>query len=192
VAALLRAIDGYRGSNVTRYALQLAPLVFVRPGELRKAEWNEIDLEAGEWRIPAGRMKMKTNNPLLVSRFLRQTVMPSRRKSSAAFVNSLTHRSYMRCAPRRLNAAALPISREDSAGSVRGRACGGLEHSARNRDNSPPRQSKPGSPKTKLFRTPVAQPLRLFLDSSVLLAACGSEGRVSSRRLQGEIDRHRG
>jgi len=62
VAALLRAIDGYRGSNVTRYALQLAPLVFVRPGELRKAEWNEIDLEAGEWRIPPGRMKMKTKH----------------------------------------------------------------------------------------------------------------------------------
>jgi hypothetical protein len=35
VAALLRAIDGYRGSNETRYVLQLAPLVFVRPGELR-------------------------------------------------------------------------------------------------------------------------------------------------------------
>ena len=62
VAALLRAIDGYRGSNVTRYALQLAPLVFVRPGELRKAEWSEIDLEAGEWRIPPGRMKMKTKH----------------------------------------------------------------------------------------------------------------------------------
>jgi integrase len=62
VAALLRAIDGYRGSNVTRYALQLAPLVFVRPGELRKAEWSEIDLEAGEWRIPAERMKMKAKH----------------------------------------------------------------------------------------------------------------------------------
>jgi hypothetical protein len=62
VAALLRAIDGYRGSNVTRYALQLAPLVFVRPGELRKAEWNEVDFEAGEWRIPAERMKMKTKH----------------------------------------------------------------------------------------------------------------------------------
>jgi len=57
-----RAIDGYRGSNVTRYALQLAPLVFVRPGELRKAELSEIDLEAGEWRIPAERMKMKTKH----------------------------------------------------------------------------------------------------------------------------------
>jgi integrase len=49
---------------VTRYALQLAPLVlvFVRPGERRKADWSEIDLEAGEWRIPAERMKMKTKH----------------------------------------------------------------------------------------------------------------------------------
>jgi integrase len=62
VAALLRTIDGYRGSNVTRYALQLAPLVFVRPGELRKAEWSEIDLVAGEWRIPAERMKLKAKH----------------------------------------------------------------------------------------------------------------------------------
>jgi integrase len=66
VAALLRAIDGYRGSNVTRYALQLAPLVFVRPGELRKGEWDEIDLEAGEWRIPAERMKMKMKTKHIV------------------------------------------------------------------------------------------------------------------------------
>ena len=68
VAALLRAIDGYRGSNVTRYALQLAPLVFVRPGELRKAEWSEIELEAGEWRIPAERMKMKKKHIVPLSR----------------------------------------------------------------------------------------------------------------------------
>lgn len=62
VAALLRSIAGYRGSNVTRYALQLAPLVFVRPGELRKAERSEIDLAGGEWRIPAERMKMKAKH----------------------------------------------------------------------------------------------------------------------------------
>ena len=62
VAALLRSIDGYRGSNVTRYALQLAPLVFVRPGELRKAEWSELDLAGGEWRIPAERMKMRSKH----------------------------------------------------------------------------------------------------------------------------------
>lgn len=59
VAPLLRAIDGYQGSFVVKSALQLAPLVFVRPGELRQAEWAEIDLDAAEWNIPAERMKMK-------------------------------------------------------------------------------------------------------------------------------------
>jgi integrase len=57
IAGLLRSIAGYKGSIVTRCALQLAPLVFVRPGELRQAEWKEIDFEAAEWRIPAGKMK---------------------------------------------------------------------------------------------------------------------------------------
>lgn len=59
VAALLRAIDGYVGQPSTEYALKLAPLVFTRPGELRAAEWSEIDLGAAEWRIPAPRMKMR-------------------------------------------------------------------------------------------------------------------------------------
>jgi Integrase len=59
VGELLRAIEGYKGGFVTRCALRLAPLTFVRPGELRHAEWSEIDLENGEWRIPAARMKMK-------------------------------------------------------------------------------------------------------------------------------------
>ena len=59
IAALLRAIDDYQGSHVTRCALKLAPLVFVRPGELRHAEWSEIDFEAAEWRIPASKMKMR-------------------------------------------------------------------------------------------------------------------------------------
>jgi len=58
VAKLLRDIDEYQGSVVSRCALRLAPLVFVRPGELRKAEWSEIDLEQAEWRIPAEKMKM--------------------------------------------------------------------------------------------------------------------------------------
>lgn len=60
IGGLLRAIDGYQGSFVTRCALQLAPLTFVRPGELRHAEWSEIDLDKAEWRIPAEKMKMKT------------------------------------------------------------------------------------------------------------------------------------
>ncbi|MEI2771854.1 MAG: hypothetical protein V9G98_14295 [Candidatus Competibacter sp.] len=52
-------MDSYEGSFVTRCALQLAPLLFVRPGELRQAEWPEFDLEAAEWRIPAHKMKMR-------------------------------------------------------------------------------------------------------------------------------------
>ncbi len=58
-AALLRAMDSYQGSFITKCALRLAPLVFVRPGELRKAEWAEIDLDKAEWNIPPARMKMR-------------------------------------------------------------------------------------------------------------------------------------
>lgn len=61
-AELLRAIDGYTGSFVVKSALQLAPLVFVRPGELRQAEWLHIDLEAKEWRY----MVTKTQTPHIV------------------------------------------------------------------------------------------------------------------------------
>jgi len=53
VGALLRAIDGYLGAFATCCALKLAPILFVRPGELRRAEWAEIDLDRAEWRIPA-------------------------------------------------------------------------------------------------------------------------------------------
>lgn len=59
IGELLRAIDGFTGHYVTQSALRLLPLVFVRPGELRNAEWSEFDLDAVEWRIPAERMKMK-------------------------------------------------------------------------------------------------------------------------------------
>lgn len=57
VGDLLRTIDGYEGYFVTKCALRLAPLLFVRPGELRKAEWSEINLDKAEWRIPAEKMK---------------------------------------------------------------------------------------------------------------------------------------
>ncbi len=57
VGELLRAIEAYKGMPITRAALQLAPLVFVRPGELRKAEWIEFDLDAKQWSIPGARMK---------------------------------------------------------------------------------------------------------------------------------------
>jgi len=59
IGHLLRAIQGYEGTLAVRCALQLAPFVFVRPGELRQAEWDEINLEAREWRIPAAKMKMR-------------------------------------------------------------------------------------------------------------------------------------
>lgn len=55
--ALMRAIRGYAGGPVVRAALQLAPLVFVRPGELRHARWSEFDLGHAMWEIPAARMK---------------------------------------------------------------------------------------------------------------------------------------
>jgi integrase len=58
IGALLRAIDGYDGERTTAAGLKLAALTFVRPGELRGAEWSEFDLDNAEWRIPAERMKM--------------------------------------------------------------------------------------------------------------------------------------
>ena len=68
VAPLLRAIDDYQGSFVVKCAMRLAPLVFVRPGELRQAEWSEIDLDAGEWNIPAEKMKMNSAHLVPLSR----------------------------------------------------------------------------------------------------------------------------
>ncbi len=68
VGALLRAIDGFDGQPVTIWALRLAPHVFVRPGELRQAEWSEFDLEAAVWRIPASRMKMKREHVVPLSK----------------------------------------------------------------------------------------------------------------------------
>ncbi|NBD19525.1 integrase arm-type DNA-binding domain-containing protein [Aquabacterium fontiphilum] len=57
VGELLRAFDDYQGLPTTRAALKLAPLVFLRPGELRQAEWAEFDLDAAVWTVPAARMK---------------------------------------------------------------------------------------------------------------------------------------
>ena len=68
IGELLRAIDGYTGYAATRAALKLAPLVFVRPGELRHAEWAEINLDKSEWRIPSERMKMRTPHVVPLSR----------------------------------------------------------------------------------------------------------------------------
>lgn len=68
IGDLLRAMDGYKGDMVTRCALRLAPLTFVRPGELRRAEWSEIDMDKAEWRIPAEKMKMREAHIVPLSR----------------------------------------------------------------------------------------------------------------------------
>lgn len=62
VGELLRAIDSYKGSMIVKCAMKLAPLVFVRPGELRQAKWEDIDLERAEWRFTV----TKTNTPHIV------------------------------------------------------------------------------------------------------------------------------
>jgi len=59
VGALLRAIDGFTGTFPVHCALKLLPLVFTRPGELRRAEWSEFDLDGAVWNIPAERMKLR-------------------------------------------------------------------------------------------------------------------------------------
>lgn len=65
---LMRSIFDYTGHPSTVAALKLSPLVFVRPGELRTAEWAEIDLAAAEWRIPGKKMKMKVDHIVPLSR----------------------------------------------------------------------------------------------------------------------------
>jgi integrase len=68
VGELLRSINDYKGEFITRCALRLAPLVFVRPGELRQAEWKEFEQEQAEWRIAAKRMKKKIQHIVPLSK----------------------------------------------------------------------------------------------------------------------------
>ena len=65
---LLRAIDGYEGQPITRLAMQLAPHVFVRPGELRQVEWSEIDFDGALWTIPASKTEMRKDHLVALSR----------------------------------------------------------------------------------------------------------------------------
>jgi integrase len=65
---VLRAIEAYKGTLVVRCALRLAPLLFVRPGELRHAEWSQIDLERAEWRFNASKSKEERSHIVPLSR----------------------------------------------------------------------------------------------------------------------------
>jgi integrase len=85
IGQLLRCIDGYGGYPPVKYALQLAPLVFVRPGELRRAEWAEFDLASAEWRIPAVKMKMRDPH-----------VVPLSRQAMAVLAGVALHTSHSR------------------------------------------------------------------------------------------------
>jgi integrase len=67
VGRLLRAIDAYHGYGHSPLALKMLPHVFVRPGELRHAEWEEFDLEKAVWRIPAAKMKMRNDHTMPLS-----------------------------------------------------------------------------------------------------------------------------
>jgi integrase len=64
LAKILRAMDGCGGTLVVRCALRMSPLVFVRPGELRKAEWKDIDLDKAEWRYVVSKTKTAHIVPL--------------------------------------------------------------------------------------------------------------------------------
>jgi integrase len=68
IGELLNAIDGYVGQATVLAALKLAPLLFVRPGELRAAQWAEFDLDGAEWRIPGARMKGSEDHIVPLSR----------------------------------------------------------------------------------------------------------------------------
>jgi integrase len=90
IAALLRAIDGYDGHPQTKAALQIAQHVFVRPSELRYAEWSEFSFENATWTIPARRMKMKREHRVPLSRQVIETLGYLRRLTSWQHARSKT------------------------------------------------------------------------------------------------------
>jgi len=95
VGELLRAIEKYKGRPETLHALRIAPHVFLRPGELRQAKWDEIDFAEKVWRVPAERMKMKQPHAVPLSRqvlFILQDLRSLARASEYLFP-ALTRRS---------------------------------------------------------------------------------------------------
>ena len=97
VAPLLRAIDEFQGSFVVKCALQLAPMLFVRPGELRAAEWSEIDFDNAQWNIPAEKMKMKVAHLVPLSRQALKVLVELRSLTGHSKYVFPCHRSPLRC-----------------------------------------------------------------------------------------------
>jgi len=83
VGALLRAIDGFDGQPLTCLALKLTPHLFVRPGELRRAEWSEFDFDAAIWTIPAEKMKMRSPHVVPLSKQSLELLQAAQALSSA-------------------------------------------------------------------------------------------------------------
>jgi integrase len=96
IGALLRAVDGFDGHPQTKAALQIAPHVFVRPSELRCAEWSEFDIEGRVWAIPAERMKMKRPHRVPLSSQVIRTLGYLRRITGGAKLVFPSTRSVLR------------------------------------------------------------------------------------------------
>ena len=93
IGQLLRAIDKYDSVTTSKYMVRLLPLVFVRPGELRKAEWAEIDFKSSLWRIPARRMKARRPHLVPLSRQAKKIFREVRRVTGSGryvFASSAT------------------------------------------------------------------------------------------------------
>lgn len=96
-ALLMKAIDGYQGSYIVRHALKFAVYTFVRPGELRHAEWSEFDLDRAEWNIPAGKMKTKTAHLVPLSRQVIEILRELQPLTGAGKYVFPSHSSSARC-----------------------------------------------------------------------------------------------
>jgi integrase len=117
LAKLLRAMDAYDGTLTVRCALRLAPLVFVRPGELRKAEWEHIDLDAAEWRYTASKTKVEHIVPLSrqAVRILRE-LQPATGSGRFVFPGARSNRRPMSDNAVLVAMRAMEIGREEMTG----------------------------------------------------------------------------
>jgi integrase len=119
VGELMRVVDGYTGHPTTRIALKIAPLLFVRPGELRSAEWPEFDFENALWRLPETKMKMRIAHLIPLSRQALQLLSELRKLTGKGRFLFPSIRSVSRCmSENTINAALrrLGYSREELTG----------------------------------------------------------------------------
>lgn len=106
VGELMRAIETYQGRATTKWALKLTPHVFVRPGELRQAEWAEFDLDAKTWCIPAKKMKMRKEHVVPLSRQAVAILLEMKKlTSSSRYVFPATHSDFKPMSENTINLA---------------------------------------------------------------------------------------